>query len=216
MKTTKPITHHLTEQDVMDYATGKLDESFALAAAVHISMCDECRATLNSFDALGGAVLEHSAEEAMSHDAFSKTMELIGALPQETVTHKKPANIPDALAGYIGGTLNDVKWTPIGMGVKQKILHTDDHGVARLLYIPAGTAVPDHGHKGREWTLVLQGAFFDETSHFGPGDIEIADPSIEHKPTAAAGDACICLAITDAPLRFSGIFHRLVQPLLRI
>lgn len=216
MKTTKPITHHLTDQDILAYATGKLDESFALAAAVHISMCDDCRATLDSFDAIGGAVLDSAPKQEMSDGSFDKTMALIGALPDEKVTHKQPANLPDALAGYIGTSLNDIKWTPIGMGVKQKILQTGDSGTARMLYIPAGTAVPDHGHKGREWTLVLQGAFFDETGHFGPGDIEIADPSVEHTPTAAAGDACICLAVTDAPLRFSGILHRLMQPLLRI
>ena len=216
MKMNKPISHHLTDQDLLDYSTGKLEESFALAAAVHVSACDQCRATLDSFDAIGGTVLENSSHQEMSQGSFDKTMALISALPSTKVTRKEPSNLPDALAGYIGKSLEDIKWTPIGMGVKQKILHTGDTGTARMLYIPAGTAVPDHGHKGREWTLVLQGAFFDETGHFGPGDIEIADPTVEHTPTAAAGDACICLAVTDAPLRFSGILHRLVQPLLRI
>lgn len=216
MKQMKQITHHLSDQDLMDYSAGAMDESFALAAAVHVSMCDQCRAQLETFDAVGGAMINCSDATAMDDNAFAKTMALIDAQPQTPVTRKKPANIPDALAGYIGGGLEDIKWTPIGMGVKQKILVSSDKSVARMLYIPSGTAVPDHGHNGREWTLVLQGAFFDETGHFGPGDIEVADSETQHTPTAAAGQDCICLAVTDAPLKFNKLFYRLVQPLLKI
>jgi len=88
--------------------------------------------------------------------------------------------------------------------------------MARLLYIPAGQSVPDHGHRGTELTLVLQGAFRDEADRFGPGDIEIADESLKHTPVAEAGADCICLAATDAPLRFTGLIPRLVQPFFRI
>jgi len=120
MKMNKPISHHLTDQDLLDYSTGKLEESFALAAAVHVSVCDQCRATLDSFDAIGGTVLENSSHQEMSQGSFDKTMALISALPSTKVTRKEPSNLPDALAGYIGKSLDDVKWTPIGMGVKQK------------------------------------------------------------------------------------------------
>ena len=76
--------------------------------------------------------------------------------------------------------------------------------------------MPDHGHRGLELTLVLQGAFRDETDRFGPGDIEIADEAMEHTPIAESGEVCICLAATDAPLRFNAIIPRLAQPFLRI
>ena len=102
------------------------------------------------------------------------------------------------------------------MGVKQAILPTGPDATARLLYIPAGVAVPDHGHRGMELTLVLQGAFADANDRFGPGDIEIADEAMEHTPVALAGVACICLAATDAPLRFRAMLPRLAQSLLRI
>ena len=69
---------------------------------------------------------------------------------------------------------------------------------------------------GMELTLVLQGAFADENDRFGRGDIEIADEEMEHTPVALTGEDCICLAATDAPLRFRGLIPRLAQPLLRI
>jgi len=76
--------------------------------------------------------------------------------------------------------------------------------------------VPDHGHRGTELTLVLQGAFRDEVDRFARGDIEIATEELEHTPVAEAGEPCICLAATDAPLRFNSLVPRMLQPLLRI
>jgi len=102
------------------------------------------------------------------------------------------------------------------MGVKQSILSETGGGSARLLYIPAGQAVPDHSHNGLELTLVLQGSFSDETGRFCVGDVEIGDEDLEHTPIADAGEACICLAATDSPLRFNAIMPRLLQPLFRI
>jgi putative transcriptional regulator len=102
------------------------------------------------------------------------------------------------------------------MGVKQAILSTSREATARLLYIPAGASVPDHGHRGTELTLVLQGAFVDEVDHFGPGDIEVANEDLNHTPVADIGADCICLAATDAPLRFRALMPRLAQPFLRI
>ena len=48
------------------------------------------------------------------------------------------------------------------------------------------------------------------------GDLEEADETVEHQPVAGAGEDCICLAVTDAPLRFKSRFMRLVQPILGI
>jgi len=101
------------------------------------------------------------------------------------------------------------------MGVKQAILKTSPDATARLLYIPAGTAMPDHGHRGLELTLVLQGAFQDDEGYFARGDIEIADADLHHTPVADITQDCICLAVTDAPLRLKGL-ARLAQPFLNI
>jgi putative transcriptional regulator len=84
------------------------------------------------------------------------------------------------------------------------------------LFIPAGVAMPDHGHHGMEMTMVLQGAFQDEGDHFGRGDVEIADSEIEHTPMADLDEDCICLAVTDAPLRFKGLLPRIMQKFIGI
>ena len=92
----------------------------------------------------------------------------------------------------------------------------DSETQVRLLKIPAGKPVPEHSHGGRELTLVLKGSFHDEVDHFGPGDLEEADGELTHQPIAGTGEDCICLAVTDAPLKFRSRLVRLVQPLFGI
>jgi putative transcriptional regulator len=212
------IRHHLSQQLLMAYSAGELPEAFSLVVATHVSLCDECRARLASFDAVGGALVETTECVAMGDDALAAVLDRIEMMPQATT--RAPARaagiFPAPLADYVGGDLASVKWRSIGKGVKQAILPTGPDASVRLLRIPAGTAVPDHGHRGMELTLVLQGAFADENDRFGRGDLEIADETMEHTPMALAGEDCICLAATDAPLRFRGILPRLAQPLFRI
>jgi putative transcriptional regulator len=212
------IRHHLSDPLLMGYAAGQLPEAFSLIVATHVSLCDECRARLGSYDALGGAVIDEIEEVAMGEAALEAALARIDGMPQ--ATQRAPLRaagiLPAPLADYVGGDLSAVRWQRVGGGVKQAILPTGRDATARLLYIPGGVAVPDHGHKGMELTLVLQGAFADQNDRFGPGDIEIADEDVEHTPVAVAGEACICLAVTDAPLRFRGMIPRLAQPLFRI
>ncbi|MGK7654496.1 ChrR family anti-sigma-E factor [Roseovarius sp. B08] len=215
---TDTIRHHLSDKLLMGYSAGALPEAFSLAVASHVSMCDECRARLAAFDAVGGALMEGCGDADLSDTAFSDTLARIDAidLPVPEPTVHETGTLPHPVQEYIGGDLDAVKWKSVGMGVKQAILPTSKEATARLLFIPAGAAVPDHGHRGTELTLVLQGAFADEVDRFGPGDIEIADEDLDHTPVAEIGADCICLAVTDAPLRFRGLIPRIAQPFLRI
>ena len=212
------IRHHLSDQLLMAYAAGELPEAFSLVVATHVSLCDDCRARAGAFDAVGGALLEEAEEIALGEDALGRALARIEGLPQATLSapQKSAGIFPAPLTGYVGGDLSAVRWRRVGGGVRQAILPTGKEASARLLYIPAGTAVPDHGHRGMELTLVLQGAFADDKGRFNRGDIEIANEELEHTPVALAGQDCICLAATDAPLRFRGLLPRLAQPLLQI
>jgi putative transcriptional regulator len=212
------IRHHLSEPLLMAYAAGQLPEAFNLIVATHVSLCDDCRARLGAHEAVGGALIEDIEDIEMGEAALEAALARIDGLPQATqrAPLKAAGILPAPLADYVGGDVSSVRWTRVGGGVKQAILPTGRDATARLLYIPAGMAVPDHGHKGMELTLVLQGAFADENDRFGRGDIEIADEDMEHTPVALAGEDCICLAVTDAPLRFRALVPRLAQPLFRI
>lgn len=211
------IEHHLNDALLISYAAGNLSEAFSLVVATHISLCDDCRVRLEAFEAVGGAMLSEATEGDATVD-LDATLALIEAGPKAPirVSHAKVGLFPSALQDYVGGDLDAVKWRAVGMGVRQAILPTSKDASVRLLHIPAGCAVPDHGHRGTELTLVLQGAFRDEFDRFGPGDLEIATEEDEHTPVAEDGVDCICLAATDAPLKFRGLVQRIAQPFLRI
>ncbi|MCQ0091055.1 ChrR family anti-sigma-E factor [Roseovarius sp. M141] len=213
---TQTIQHHLTDALLMAYSAGTLPEAFNLTIAAHITMCDTCRAHLGAFDSIGGALLAGQDSAPMAKGSLQACLAAAKAGRPALAAPQCRSVLPAPLLSYIGGDLQDVKWRPVGMGIRQAILPTDGRATARLLYIPAGSAVPDHGHRGMEMTLVLQGAFADDTARFAKGDIEIADEDLDHTPVADIGADCICLAATDAPLRFRGLIPRIAQPFLRI
>lgn len=208
------ITHHIPDAMIAAYAAGNLSHAFSMVVASHLSICRDCQAALGAHQSAGGALLEQSERAGISGDLKANVMALLDA----PVT---PEPVYDASGIYPGPVMQALKgaaprWKTLGMGVRQSILFEGEGGSARLLYIPAGQAVPDHTHNGLELTLVLQGSFSDETGRFTAGDVEIADEDLEHTPVADAGDPCICLAATDAPLRFNAFMPRLLQPLFRI
>lgn len=212
------INHHLTDALLMSYAAGTLEEGFSLVVATHISLCDECRARLESFEAVGGSLVEASDAVEMTDDALEATFALIDAAP-EMPAYTRPATdgvFPTPLQDYVGGDLDAVNWRPAGGGVQQAVLKTNGGSKVRLLSIPGGTAMPDHTHRGLELTLVLKGAFEDEDGLFARGDIEVANEDLHHTPIAKEGEPCICLAATDAPLKFKGLIPRMAQPFLGI
>lgn len=216
------INHHLTDQFLMAYAAGNLPEAFNLIVATHVSMCDECRARLGSFEAVGGTLIDDAPGEGLAPDALASVLARIAgeASSVETGTRgPKPTAdslFPAPLTDYVGAGLDGLKWRSLGGGVRHAVIDTGGKATARVLHIPAGMELPEHGHKGLEATLVLQGAFTDADGRFARGDIEIADQTLDHTPVAEAGEDCICLAVTDARLKFSGWIPRMAQPFLGI
>jgi putative transcriptional regulator len=208
------ITHHTPDAMLAAYAAGSLPAPFALVVAAHVSLCTQCRAALGAHQTVGGVILETTATQGLSAGLKENVLARLDAPTEPETVHGRWGVFPGPVMAALNGA--PPRWKPLGMGVRQTILEADRHGSARLLFIPPGQAVPDHGHNGLELTLVLQGSFSDATGHFGVGDLEIADQDLQHIPTADPGAPCICLAATDAPLRFRSLLPRMLQPLFRI
>ena len=216
------IEHHIPDDLLMGYAAGALPEAFDLVVATHVSLSDDARARLAGYEALGGAVLTDLDEAELAEDSLERTLARIANAPEPSDTSApasasgKPAVFPAPLRKILGGDEDAVEWRNLAMGTKHCILHTEDGASARLLYIPAGQAMPEHGHRGMELTLVLKGAFRDEGDRFARGDIEVADDDTDHTPVAEMGEDCICLIATESRLRFKGLLPRIAQPFLGI
>lgn len=217
------ITHHPDTDLIVAYGAGSLDEASALLISVHMALCPACRTDLEIAECIGG-VLVDSELPALPVDAVTHTAIAAAA---ERPRDPGPAAIPlqgrgtdfvfpQPLREYVGGDLGDIAWRNLGGGIRHFPIKLRSASKARLLNIPAGERVPEHGHKGTELTLVLSGSFYDRGSWYRRGDVEFTDEATIHQPVAGPEENCICLAVTDAPLRFRGWLARLVQPFLRI
>lgn len=229
------IQHHISEELLLDYATGQLSEGWRIAVATHLALCPSCRRRLAVMEMTGGALIaepvdeeatqEAASDESASWESLRKRLAADRAQTPDAgrpVKAKAPARagqtvLPEPLRSYVGGDVDTVKWRPLGRGAYHLPIETDD-GTARvrLLRIPAGKPVPEHGHRGRELTLVLSGSFHDGDDLFARGDFEEADETLQHQPIATEGEDCICLAVTDAPLKFRSWLVRAVQPIIGI
>jgi putative transcriptional regulator len=121
------------------------------------------------------------------------------------------ASMPLALRSYVGRHLGALEWRTILPGIEQCPIARDARGDSSFLRCRPGKAIPSHTHDGREAVLVLQGGFSDRTGHYGPGDIAVADGTIDHRPVADRSVDCIIFVVQEAPVRLTGLFGRLIQ-----
>lgn len=218
------IIHHPQDDILLEYASGTMAEGWSLAIATHLALCPACRARLALIESAGGALLDAISPEA-AVDTSWETIKarLSDASPLEPERAPRSAEagrprpvLPEPLRSYVGSDVDAIRWKALPGAWQFPIPIGDDTTMVRLLRISAGQPVPEHTHAGREMTLVLSGAFADGEEIFSRGDMEIADETVTHTPIATPEAECICLAVTDAPLRFKNWMARLAQPFLGI
>ncbi|MGP9813198.1 ChrR family anti-sigma-E factor [Rhodopseudomonas sp. NSM] len=213
------VRYHIGDDLLLSYAAGTLDEASSLLVATHLALCPACRARAAAADDLGGALFDALPEAELSpglHDAVLAQLRgepAAAPAPARPLRPRSGIVIPEPLRGYLGGDLDTLRWTVLAPRVQQIAIDLPNcRPRARLLRFQPGTGVPAHGHAGRELTLVLSGSLCDRDTVLARGDVAETDEYTEHQPHAGPDGDCICLAVTDAPLRFKGVFARLLQP----
>ena len=204
---------HPGQELLMDYAAGSQREPVALLVATHLTMCSSCQAEVTRLESLGGAMLETLEPEAMPDEALDHAL---ARLESSDRTEPGPApeppagdpRLPRPLRDYLGGSLDGAAWRRRGVFAELALLEDAPGFKTRLLRIKGGSTLPQHTHEGTELTLVLAGGFRDAGGHYRPGDVAQADAAVDHQPVADPGEDCLCLAVTDAPLRLTGTFGR--------
>ena len=221
------IHHHISDPLLLDYANGSLEEGWSLAVATHLALCPHCRERLRMMEAAGGVILEECGTESAAiseEQSWTDLLERLNEGQAEAAAHTKPVppaqtgvQIPEPLRSYIGVPLEEVQWRRLGLNARHALLSTGEDDIqARLLRVGAGQPLPEHSHGGRELTLVLTGSYMSEGQVYQPGDLEEEGDETFHRPVVTPQSECICLVVTDAPLRFRSRLLTMVQPLLGI
>ena len=210
------INHHLDESTLVSYVAGSLSQGMALVVATHISLCEKCRESVIETEAIGGALLEQMDASDIGDTSLENILSQLDeepmAEPEMRRTDAPRGSVPPPLNGYIGESLDSIKWRRFAPGFAYFDIFTERTGVCRLLKVSPGKSILPHGHCGSELTLLLRGSYSDEVGRFVQGDVADLDDQVEHRPLIDGNHDCICLVATDSPLRFTTLLGKLLQP----
>jgi putative transcriptional regulator len=215
--------HHPDPSTLVGYSAGALATAFSAVVAAHLEVCADCRAQVRTADRVGAHLLEQQEGAPLAPGARDA---LLARLQAEPAPQPPPPPrvspplsgdlLPPTLQRYFGERYSALRWRMIGPGIHYIRAEGVEAGHLMLLRTAPGRSVPMHTHGGGELTLILQGAYQDALGHFAPGDVADLDSEVEHQPVTLPGVPCICVAATDAPLRFSGWLARMLQPLFKL
>lgn len=215
------FVHQTSEELLLRYAAGRLRPAPALVVASHLAMSPSSRRLVAQFEGIGGTLLEHEPMAELSAGLFERTLSLLDApVRPESVppvrSHERldmGIRLPEPLARR---NIGPWRWLGPGMRLARVEMPEDpDHNLV-LLRVPAGRTMAEHSHAGEEITLVLKGAFHDESGRYGVGDLVEEDEETNHTPIVDDGGECICLAAIEGPMRIRSWLGRMVQPFIGI
>jgi putative transcriptional regulator len=216
------VTDGLTVDELLfGHATGTLPEPLDLVVRTHLALSPEGRRHYAFYCALGGALLETIEPVPLRAGAWEQLERALDAseprrdeAPRAASTGCLATGVPEPLRPYAPEGFERVPWRNLGPVMEFELPLATPGYRARLIRLKAGKGIPRHTHRGHEITVVIEGSFRDVQGVHRRGDLVIADATVDHSPVA--DEDCLCLAVTDAPLKLTGPIGRFLNPLLRI
>lgn len=219
----------------MQFAAGQLTNALGIQAACHLESCQQCRDKVRLYEQLGGDLLDTCTPVEVDTQAKSKLLQTLhqqqnsnhpitsmlshddewDAIYKTQLAHANQ-RLPKPLQRFVPDYYENLPWSGFSKSIQSYDLpFSDEQYSARFYKIAAGKELPQHTHRGNEFTLVLAGSFSDLSGDYHPGDFVLADSSTHHQPKAHSKEDCICFAVTDAPLKMTGFFGRMLNPFLK-
>lgn len=208
------IRHHPQTETLLAYAAGTLAPALTALLACHVSVCRLCFEEIRCMETLGGVLLSRMQPAALRETASeSVSNSKRRDWPVQAKSHdpklKGDVRLPEPLARYLGQDLADLDWKPTAPGIeKAEIPIPSCSGDLYILRVQPGRRLPSHGHRGAELTMVLKGAYRDETGEYGKDEVADLDETIEHQPYVSGDEECICLIASEHPPRYAKLAAR--------
>lgn len=215
---------------LVGFAAGRLGPQEELLVTAARALNPDVRARIAQFETLGARLMCDEAPAPVHADCLSVVMQRIDETPpaicrmSARCAEPPPGlDIPSAVYALINAACAAPprRWSRLTQGVAHMELRVTlppqkPQKKLRLMKLAPLQATPRHAHAGTEITLVLHGSFSDELGTFKKGDIVVlTDPRFAHRPQAGE-DGCICLTLTESPLRFNDPFARFMNAFWRV
>jgi putative transcriptional regulator len=212
------IAHHPDEDLLAAFAAGGLDLGQRVAIATHLAACESCREWIRAMERVGGALIAEQPPAALAEEALARALARLDEPPPTPLQPRPPrAEAPEALPRFVR-TYDFGPWRRVAPNVTMRPIQLPEPGPTRvfLLKAAAGTKMIEHAHTGFEMTCVLTGAFRHEGGRYGPGDFDLGDGSVHHRPQIEGGEDCLSLVAMQGELRWQGLLGWLIQPFVRL
>jgi putative transcriptional regulator len=214
------IQHHPDDALLSAFTAGTLDSGQHAAIATHLVACARCRSFVRTMEQLGGTLMADLPPAAMASDALSMAEARLREAPPapqgESPSPEAGAEIPGLPSFVRRYRFGKWKWVAPSIHVRPIVLPEPGDTRVFLLKSGPGTRMLQHSHTGLEMTCVLTGGFTHAQGHYGPGDFDLGDDSVDHQPLVDADGDCICLVAMHGELRLAGWIGRLMQPFVRL
>lgn len=213
--------HHPDSQWLTEYVAGTLSDSQALCVSTHLSYCSDCGAEVAELGAVGSVVFENQPPSApVDQKLFAQIMQKIEGREMQSQDQSEPVHsplvtMPPAIRKLMPDGMDNLPWKKLGKRIRIATLdRLDEEREVALHKLMPGGAVANHDHHGQEITVVLCGSFSDQDGVYRAGDFIVRDTGDTHRPTVNNDEECICLSVSDAPVKFTGVLARLLNPLV--
>lgn len=212
------INFHPTTEQLKAFAAGNLPAAEALVISAHCDMCEKCQKLVRAYS-------KQFAQEAFAEASLDPKLEsMMADIMQQPIAERPQLSIPAqdsieldgrsfrvprALRRYVKQTGN---WSSLVGKLWQAPVDMGEIGVANFIYMEKGGRVPEHTHKGSEFTLVINGEFSDGIANYDSGDFIALDGEHTHAPMSEADEGCLVFSIVEKPLHFTSGIARLLNP----
>lgn len=221
------IRFHPDNEQLASYVRAELPPAESLIVAAHTDLCPECRDKVQQFeDAIAIDEIDATSIEASDDVAcqFDQMLSQILLQPEHKNERRAIGNeqltgvveldgrrfcVPRSLMRYTKKTGN---WSSLVGKLWQAPVDLGNQGVANFIYMGCGGSVPEHTHRGTEYTLVLDGEFSDGLNYYRTGDFIALNGTHTHAPKSDVKEGCFVFSIVDQPLHFTSGIARLLNP----
>ncbi|WP_421131899.1 ChrR family anti-sigma-E factor [Alteromonas sp. A079] len=227
------IRFHPSSQQISEFVEGTLSPAVSLLVSAHSDMCPSCQKRIETeTERLADSILEDNTaassqpqgmDDAMSFDSMLSFITQMPASNEgDIVVAKRSARksvsieldgrkfeLPRTLHRYTDNTGN---WSSLVGKLWQAPVEVGNKGVANFIFMGQGGSVPEHTHRGNEYTLVIDGEFCDGLNSYDTGDFIYMDGNHTHTPRADKSEGCLVFSIVDQPLHFTSGLARLLNP----
>lgn len=213
------INNHPDTRILNEFAAGSLPLAQSTCVSLHLNYCEKCQRNSEQLQQLGASLFEQLAPTPVDDSLLDAVMSRLDEEPPLSYGGDDAGSevYPSLLQRLMSGNYDELEWKRVTSGLQISRLRTgDSENEFALYHINAGASIPRHTHRGTELTLVLEGSFSDEAGVYQQGDFLIRDAEHVHTPTAAQTSDCICIGVLDAPIRFTGWKHRVLNPFLSV